>query len=413
MTQVAIFLTLVFLFSLVSRRAERSVVSGPMIFTIGGILTIFAAPQLGILELTDPVILMVAEITLVVVLFSDATHRSPRQVMRETQLPARLLSIAMPLSILAGTLVALLLISDVPWWEAAILATILAPTDASLGAAVVQSKLVPARIRGALEVEGGLNDGLSMPFLVLFIALAGVELHGGGRFPWLAFTLKQIGFGVLVGLALGLLGGWLMTQAESRGWIARPAKQLAMLALAVLAWGVADHIFGGNGFIAAFVAGGALRFSYEDAHQHMAHFDEAWGELLVYFVFFVFGLIAADDLQSITGAIWLYALSSLTVVRMLPVAISMIGTKLQPASVLFMGWFGPRGLASVVLGMVYLEEVTSINANSNIVLAMIATVLLSVIAHGISANPGVKLYARRVATLKPDAPELADIGANR
>lgn len=204
-----------------------------------------------------------------------------------------------------------------------------------------------------------------------------------------------------------------MTQAERRGWIAGKAKQLAMLALAVMAWWLADHVLGGNGFIAAFVAGGALRFSHEDAHEHMAHFDESWGDLLVYFVFFAFGLIAAPVLTNIPGVIWLYALLSLTVVRMLPVAISMIGVRLQPASVLFMGWFGPRGLASVVLGMLYLEEVTSIDANSNIVLAMIATVLLSVLAHGISANPGVKLYARSIASLGPDTPEYAEVGANR
>jgi NhaP-type Na+/H+ or K+/H+ antiporter len=413
MILVAVFLALVLLFSLVSKRAEQSIVTGPMVFTIVGILVFLAAPHLAAIELTNPILLVVAEITLALVLFCDATRLSPRRVMRETQLPARLLAIAMPLTVAASTLAAVLLISDAPVWEAAILATVLAPTDASLGAAVVQSKLVPERIREALEVESGLNDGLSMPFLVLFIALAGVELHAEGHFPWLVFTVKQIGLGVLVGLGLGLLGGWLMTRAEQRDWMAGKARQLAMLALAVLAWWLANHVLGGNGFIAAFVAGSALRFSYEKAHQHMAHFEEAWGDLLLYFVFFAFGLIAGRGLPGITGVIWLYALLSLTVVRMLPVAISMIGTKLQPASVLFMGWFGPRGLASVVLGMIYLEEVASIDANSNIVLAMIATVLLSVLAHGLSANPGVKLYSSRIAKLDSDAPEYAEIGANR
>lgn len=402
----AIFLTLVLLFSLVSGRAEKSVITGPMVFTAAGLLVYFALPEISTLEITSPAVLVVAELTLAVVLFSDATHLSPRRVMRETQLPARLLGIAMPLTIVAGTLVALALATDVPLWEAAILATILAPTDASLGAAVVQSKLVPARIREALEVESGLNDGLSMPFLVLFIALAGVELHGGGN-PWWVFTVQQIGFGVLAGLGIGLLGGWLMTQAQARGWIAGKAKQLAMLALAVLAWWLADHVLGGNGFIAAFVAGGAVRFSYEGAHQHMAHFDESWSDLLLYFIFFAFGLMGAPALSRIPGFMWLYALLSLTVVRMAPVAISMIGTKLRPASVLFMGWFGPRGLASVVLGMVYLKEVTGIDANSKIVLAMIATVVLSVVAHGVSAHPAIKLYARQMADLQPDAPKYA------
>ena len=196
-----------------------------------------------------------------------------------------------------------------------------------------------------------------------------------------------------------------MTWAEGRGWMAKEAKQLALLALAVLSWGLAEHALGGNGFIAAFVAGGALRMRYEDAHRHMTRFDGAWGDMLVYFVFFAFGVIAAPALRRIPGPLWLYALLSLTLVRLLPVAISLIGTRLQPASVLFMGWFGPRGLASVVLGLLYLEAVTSIGANAKIALAVIATVLLSVVAHGVSANPAIKLYARRMADLKPDAPE--------
>lgn len=180
-----------------------------------------------------------------------------------------------------------------------------------------------------------------------------------------------------------------------------------MLALAVLSWWLAEHALGGNGFIAAFVAGGTLRMRYEDAQQHMSKFDETWGDLLVYLVFFVLGVTAAPELQSISGQIWLYGLLSLTAVRMLPVALSLIGTKLQPASVLFLGWFGPRGIASVVLGLVYLERQTRLSVNSTFVLAMIATVLLSVLPHGVSANPAIRLYAGPVADLEPGAPEYA------
>jgi NhaP-type Na+/H+ or K+/H+ antiporter len=318
----------------------------------------------------------------------------------------------MPLTILAGAVVAMLLFHDAPVWHAAILATILAPTDASLGAAVVNNPLVPHRIRQALEVESGLNDGFSMPLLVLFIALSGTELHGSNE-RWLVFTLEQIGFGLLVGLGTGWVGGLLMTQSEKRDWLGDGAKQLATLSLALLSWWLAEHVVGGNGFIAAFVAGGTLRFSYEQARRHMARFSEAWGNLLVYLIFFAFGMALGPQLGKITGRIWLYGLLSLTVARMLPVAISMLGTKLPASSVLFLGWFGPRGLASVVLGMVYLEEVTTIGVNSSIILGMMATVLLSVLAHGVTANPGVKLYARLLggAGARPDA-EHAGYGAN-
>jgi NhaP-type Na+/H+ or K+/H+ antiporter len=307
---------------------------------------------------------VLAELTLVVVLFSSATHTSLRQVTRETNFPARLLGIGMPLAILAGTLVAVLLLSDIPLWEAAILATVLAPTDNNVAPSVVNSRLVPSRIRQALNVESGLNDAVCLPLLVLFIALSGVEFRGDQS--WLVFTARQIGFGLLVGLGIGWLGGQLMTYAEGRGWSVRKAKQLAMLALAVLSWWLAEHALGGNGFIAAFVAGSALRMRYEDAHQHMTRFDEAWGDLLVYMVFFAFGVIAAPELGKITGQLWLYALLSLTLVRMLPVALSLIGTKLRPASV-----------------------------------------LLSVLAHGVSANPAIRLYAGQVADLEPGAPEYA------
>jgi len=390
---------------LVSGRAEKSVITGPMVFAATGLLVHFALPEVSTLEITSPGVLVVAELTLAVLLFSDATHHSLRQVTRETKLPARLLGIGMPLAILAGTVVAVLLLSDIPLWEAAILATVLAPTDTNVAPSVVNSRLVPPRIRQALDVESGLNDAVCLPLLVLFIALSGVEFQG--EQSWLAFAAQQIGFGALVGLGIGWLGGLLMTHAVGRGWMVRKAVQLAMLALAVLSWWLADHALGGNGFIAAFVAGSAVRMRYEDAHEHMTRFDEAWRDLLVYMVFFAFGVIAAPELGRITGQLWLYALLSLTFVRLLPVALSLVGTKLQPASVLFVGWFGPRGLASIILGLFYLENQTRLGVNSTIVLAMIATVLLSVLAHGLSANPAIRLYAGQVADLTQGAPEHA------
>lgn len=413
MIQILIFLILVFLYSLISKRVEKSIITGPMVFTLAGIGAYFVAPAISahfpgissILNIANPTILIIGELTLAVILFSDATRISFRDTIAENMLPGRLLGIGMPLTILTGALVAVILLPDLPIWEAAILATVLAPTDASLGAAVVESKLVPPRIREALTVESGLNDGLSMPFLVLFIALAGFELHGRGQ-PWLVFAAEQIGLGVLVGLAIGGVGGKLIPSFVCRGWIADGAKQIAMLSLAILAWLAADAI-GGNGFIAAFVAGGTLRMGYSHADKHMDEFMEGGGDLLIYFVFFYFGLVAAPWLPYITLTVWLYGILSLTLVRMLPVALSMRGRKLQPVSVLFMGWFGPRGLASIVLGLIYLEELTVISVNSSILLAMIATVLLSIYAHGISANPAIKLYARRMAGLGTDAPEFS------
>jgi NhaP-type Na+/H+ or K+/H+ antiporter len=220
--------------------------------------------------------------------------------------------------------------------------------------------------------------------------------------------LKQVVFGVLVGLFFGWLGGWLMGKAEQRGWMAQSLGQLSLLALAFLAWGTAGLI-GGNGFIAAFVAGLAVRRGFEDAGDQALEFSEAWGQILVAFVFFLFGMIAASMLGNFGANVVLYAILSLTLVRMLPVAIAMIRTRLKPATVVFMGWFGPRGLASIVLGLVYLEQEAALPGEKLIMLGIITTVLLSIFAHGISASPGIKLYARQIEGLPDDAPEYREV----
>jgi len=213
---------------------------------------------------------------------------------------------------------------------------------------------------------------------------------------------------VLVGLLFGWLGGWLMGKADQRGWMAESLGQLSLLALAFLAWG-AGGLIGGNGFIAAFVAGLAVRRGFEDAGDQALEFSEAWGQILVAFVFFIFGMIAASRLGNIGARVVLYAILSLTLVRMLPVAIAMVRTKLKPATVVFMGWFGPRGLASIVLGLVYLEQEAALPGEKLILLSLIATVLLSIFAHGISASPGIKFYARQIEGLPDDAPEYREV----
>ncbi len=413
MIQVIIFLCLVFVVSLMAKRLHGSIITGPMVFTFAGIIAYSITPALaGYLSMApsvrvaSPVILNVGEVTLAVILFGDATRISIKQAVAKRDLPARLLLLGMPLIILTGAMVAFWLFDgDIPFWEAAVLATILAPTDASLGAVVVNSRLVPQRIREALSVESGLNDGLSMPFFVLFLALAGYEIHGQAA-SWLQFTVMQIGLGVLIGFLIGWLGGRMMLLSEKKGWMAESTHLVALLSLAILAWSVANSV-GGNGFIAAFVAGAVLRWSYNDAINYAEDFEESWGNLLVYFIFFFFGMLAAPWLSAMTPLHWLYAVLSLTLVRMVPVAVSLLGARLSVGTVLFMGWFGPRGLASVVLGLIYLEELTAVGVNQTIIFTVIATVLLSVLLHGLSAGPLTKLYASYVSHLNPDAPEFA------
>ena len=404
MILLGVFLILIFLYSLVSERALKTIVTAPIVFTTAGLIMAFSLPELSQVEVKNKTILVIGDIALAVVLFSDATRISLRKVRRESQLPGRLLGIGMPLAILTGTMVALLLFTEFSLWEAAILATILAPTDASLGTAVVNSKRVPARIRQALNVESGLNDGLSVPLLMLFIALARVDSPREDT-SWILYTVQQIGFGLLVGGVLGYLGSWLVRQTDRRGWISKGTQQLALLSLALLSWWLAEKVLHGNGFIAAFTAGTVTRLGYENAREHMIEFDESWGDLLVYAVFYFFGMLAAADLLYISLPIWVYAILSLTLVRMLPVGIAMIRSRLHFSSVLFLGWFGPRGLASIVLGLVFLAEKAHLSGESLIVMTVVATVLLSVFAHGISSAPAINLYTRQVESLPVDALE--------
>ncbi len=393
MTLIMILLLLLFFYGLVSHRLERTIITGPMMFAAAGILVFFAWPGLAEVEVKSKTVLVLSEIALALVLFTNASRMHVRAVLRNAQLPTRLLGIGMPFTILTGAVAAALLLTDLTVWEAAILAVILAPTDAGLGQVVVNSPLVPKRIREALDVEAGLNDGLSVPLLMLFIALAQTE-HPLQESDWIAFTAAQIGFGLLVGLVVGWVGGWLMGRATRRGWMAETSHQLGLLALAVACWFFAEEI-GGNGFIAAFAGGLVVKLAFEGAGERMLEFTEAWGQLLNLFVFYIFGMLAGPLLRHFDTVVVLYALLSLTVIRMLPVAIALVGARLRPASVLFLGWFGPRGLASVVLGLMFLEEQVSLPGEPVIVGVVTATVLFSVFAHGITAAPATRLVQGR------------------
>jgi NhaP-type Na+/H+ or K+/H+ antiporter len=262
---------------------------------------------------------------------------------------------------------------------------------------------VPLRIRQSLDVEAGLNDGLSVPFLMFFIAVSRIGTDGAGS-VLLNYVFEQLGMGALVGLAVGLIGGLLLGVARRREWMAESVQQLGLVALPILSILACEPV-GGSMFIAAYVAGLAVQAGFSDAGAHSLEFTEGWGQLFDYLVFFLFGLFAALAFGKFSPVHILYALLSLTAVRMVPVAIALIGTRLNSATVLFMGWFGPRGLASIVLGLVYLEEEAHLPGEDTIRLAVMATVMLSIFAHGFSALPGIDLYARKVAELDDSAPE--------
>lgn len=407
MGPIAIFIPLIFIFTLVSKRIEKTILTAPIIFTAAGMGVYLISPRLADLEIHNHTVLLIAELTLALLLFTDASRIDLRKLREQTILPQRLLVIGLPLTILMGMIAAVLLFDGFSIWEAALLAVILTPTDAGLGEVVIKSRLVPKSIRQALSVEAGLNDGLVMPFFSLFLGLAAtVDPFLPG--DWLLYSVEQILFGVLTGIVIGWSGGWLIGLTGKRGWIEEALQQLGLLALALMCYGAAVLI-GGNGFIAAFTGGLLVRRGFEDAHYHAENFSEVWGQLLNYFVFFLFGMIAIRLIPQFEGLIIIYSLLSLTIVRLLPVIIATIKTRLKPASILFMGWFGPRGLASIVLGLIFLEREADLFNETTIVHVVAATVLLSIIAHGVSALPGMNWYARQAESWDETAPELQEV----
>lgn len=395
-----VFIPLVFLYALVSRRLERTVFTAPILFTAAGVALGLLSPQP--LASENPLYLQLSEVCLVLLLFTDSSRTGLPILQRIRRIPMRLLSVGMLLTIGLGTLAARVVFPSLTWWEAGILSSILAPTDAGLGMVIVNSPRVPALVRQSLNVEAGLNDGLSVPFMLFFLALA-VAGPAGTEASLTQFAIEQLGYGTAVGLAVGGLGGLLVHRAIRREWMAEPLRGLAVVSLP-LGCILACHPIGASAFIAAFVAGLAAQIGYPEIGKHSVAFTEDWGQVLSFLVFALFGMSVGGGMGWQALA---YAGLSLTVVRMLPVAISLAGSGLSASTVFFMGWFGPRGLASIVLGLVFLEHEAALPGEALMTEAVRATVLLSIFAHGMSALPGIELYHRRAADLPAGSPELS------
>jgi NhaP-type Na+/H+ or K+/H+ antiporter len=399
MISLAIFLLLLFFYCLVSRPIEQTILTGPIVFTFAGMLVFVAFPKILETRINEEVLFRLAEIGLVLLLFTDASRMDLNLLRKIGNLPARLLSVGMLLTIFLGAVAAQLLFPHLSIWEAGILSAVLAPTDAGLGQIIVESPRVPISIRQALNVEAGLNDGLSVPFMMFFIALAAAKVEGAAT-SFLQFIVEQLGYGVIVGAGIGLAGGWLLGLASRRKSIAEAFQKIAVVALPLLCLEVSKMV-GASMFIAAFVAGLAVQIGFKEAGKHSIEFVEGWGRVLNLGVFFLFGLIVVRAFPQFNLALALYAVLSLTIVRMLPVAVALIGARLSLATILFMGWFGPRGLASIVLGLVYLQQEVNLPGEPTIRLALILTVFLSIFAHGLSASAGISVYARTIVS--PDA----------
>src|SRR5512132_1978074 len=333
-----------------------------------------------------------AEATLALVLFSDSSRIYLGALRREVSVPVRLLGIGLPLTIVLGALAAGVIFGELTFWEAVIVGVILAPTDAALGQAVVTDPRLPSRIRQGLNVESGLNDGICVPLLFIGLALAEAETGTASNHAALALVVEAIGYGVLFGAIAGVIGALVVKLARRHGLMDSAWGQILPAATAALAYGLAAPL-GGSGFIAAFVAGFVFGALQRDTKGEATYLLDQLGELTNGVTFIVFGAaIVGPVLSDLTWREALYGVLSLTVVRMLPVAISLLGTHARRPTLAFVGWFGPRGLASIVFTIIVLEDGDLPHA-STITVAVVFTIVLSVYAHGLSAQPLTDRYA--------------------
>ncbi len=378
-------------YGLISRKIEGSILTGPILFSVFGLIAGPAAFGLIPLQISNEALHLLAEVTLILVLFSDAAGIDLAQLRRDHNLPVRMLLIGMPLTIVLGAVAALLLFKGFGLWEAALLAAILAPTDAALGQAVVSNRLVPVRIRQALNVESGLNDGIALPFILIFAALASAMHAESDAAEWLLFGTKQVVLGPLAGIAVGYMGAKLVSSCYRTQWMSESAEGMIALGLAFGAFALAEVVHG-NGFIAAFVGGLTFGNTLKQKCQFLYEFAESEGQILIMLTFTAFGAaMIPRAFGAVTIVHFAFGILVLTVLRMLPIQLSLIGTGIKPVTTTFLGWFGPRGLASILFVLLILEEAELAN-ESTLFAVVIVTVTLSVVLHGMTAGPAARWY---------------------
>ena len=391
---LALLGSFVFAYSLIAGRLQRSVVSGPILFTGFGL----AIGPLGLdwfafhAEWGD--VQLLAELTLALVLFSDAAETDLRVLRSNLGIPQRLLLLGLPLTIALGAGAGALLFPELALLEVALLATMLAPTDAALGQAVVSDHRVPGGVREGLTVESGLNDGICVPVLLVFLTLA--TTAAGSQDP-LLLTLRlmsaEIGIGAAVGAGAASLAAVLVRLAERRGWVERTWRQLTVAALAIGCFALAQRL-GGSGFIAAFAGGLVFGWRCAAHKRPLLLAAEGSGDTLALLTWVVFGAsVIGLGLGELRWQVLAYALLSLTLIRMLPVFVSLLGLGLNASTILFIGWFGPRGLASIVFIVIVLNEAADhpiLAHTDTLAMTVVATVVLSVVSHGLSANPLIR-----------------------
>jgi NhaP-type Na+/H+ or K+/H+ antiporter len=391
---IAILAGLFLAYALVSGKLEGTILTAPLLFVAFGFVAGAGGFGFADIDVGHSAIHIIAELTLILVLFADAARIDLRAVRVDHNLPVRMLVLGLPLAIATGTFVAAAMFPAFSIWEAALLAALLAPTDAALGQSVVAAKAVPLRIRQAINIESGLNDGFVLPAVLLFAALAGAA-HGASTEAgdWLRFGAMQVTLGPIVGVIVGLVGARVLDEAAEHGWATVAFQGIGILSVSVLAFVLAELI-GGNGFISAFVGGLVFGNALRHPCDYLFEFMESEGQFLMLVTFLIFGAaLLPEGLEHMDVMFIVYGVLSLTIIRMIPIALSLIGSGIRFPTFLFLGWFGPRGLASILFVLLILEE-AGVPHQAELLAITVITVALSVVFHGVSAAPLANAYGR-------------------
>lgn len=392
-----IILVFTIAYAMMAKRLSSTIITAPMMFLLLG----FLLEKLDVIniEQAEPLLHLIAEISLIVLLFLDASQTDLKSLKSKYVWPTRMLLIGLPLAVGLGFIASTLFFPGIPLIVLALVAAILSPTDAALGQAVVSNKGVPVAERQCLTVESGLNDGLALPIILLFAymlaSLGGADQEGKN---WLLFGIKQIILGPLVGITIGWLGGKMFLIAESRQLTAPTFEGIAVLALAGCAYIMAELVQG-NGFISAFTAGLAFGNLVKGHCRFIYEFTESEGQMLIWTSFLLIGLVLVPEaIQHLTWPMFSFILFSLLIVRPVSIYISLLGTDSKKITRIFLGWYGPRGLATALFALLVIKGVTDEYADF-VLYTAINAVWISAILHGISAAPGANWYAKKIKVI--------------
>jgi len=389
---------LIFVFGLFSKKFEQLPITPPMVFVAIGALVSPVGLNLFELDANSELVSLITELALILILFIDASLLEPKTFFHDKKVPLRLLGLGLPMTMCLGIFLGRLMFPGEDIWLIAIMALCLSPTDAALGQAIIKSEKVPEKIRQWVSVESGLNDGIVLPFILVCIAALTAESSGAGLKYWSMFMLQQLVLGAIIGSAIGWVGGQLIEAASAKNWMNTTFQRLSATSLALLCY-VGAEFFHGNGFIAAFFGGLMLGVKTSATRDILQEYGEAEGQQLSLMVFMGFALFMIPlalpywDFRAV-----LYAVFSLTIIRMLPVFVCLIGLRLETATIGFIGWFGPRGIASVLYLLIALEEIGT-EGNERVLSVVVLTVFLSIFAHGFSAVPLANRFGRKLKIL--------------